>query len=113
MAKGPPDARLFSHVYEPYQELKAHQAFLGLEQNLIDTEQRTQWKNCRASKRTFLPGHSTNVAVVVKLSVVTKHRCFCWLFLAGLSAAAQPVPKLNSLSIEWLKRGTPTDVVFE
>jgi len=50
---------------------------------------------------------------MLKLTRVTKHHCFCWLLLAALPAVAQPVPKLNSLSIEWLKRGASTEVVLE
>lgn len=44
---------------------------------------------------------------------MTKHQWLCWLFLAVLPAAAQPIPKLNSLSAEWLKRGATTEVVLE
>ncbi|MBI2929533.1 MAG: PPC domain-containing protein [Verrucomicrobia bacterium] len=44
---------------------------------------------------------------------MTKHQWLCWLLLAALPATAQPVPKLNSLSAEWLKRGSTTEVVLE
>lgn len=38
---------------------------------------------------------------------------WCGLLLASLPGLAQPVPKLSSLSIEWVQRGTTTPIVLE